>query len=96
MNDMRICQEYAEKNRLPIADIIVSQMYVKHVAQYDYFQAIHNYIGFDDNIIRKGAVSAKEGEKVLIPMNMRDCNLLCVVKGMQTGTILHPMAQSAC
>ena len=44
------------------------------------FESVHNYIG-DDNIIRKGAISAREGEKCIIPMNMRDGSLICVGKG---------------
>lgn len=81
LHDMKICQEYAEENRTTIADIIIAQMYGKTISEYNYFQTIHNYVGFDDNIIRKGAISAKDGEKVLIPMNMRDGSLLCVGKG---------------
>ena len=45
------------------------------------FQTIHNYIDHESNIIRKGAVSAKKGEQLLIPINMRDGSLLCVGKG---------------
>lgn len=46
-----------------------------------YFETIHNYISFEDNIVRKGAISAKKGEKVLIPMNMRDGCIIGVGKG---------------
>ena len=45
------------------------------------FQTIHNYLNFEDNIIRKGAVSAKKGEKLIIPINMRDGSLICIGKG---------------
>ena len=45
------------------------------------FETIHNYIDLDSNIVRKGAVSAKKGEKLLIPINMRDGSLICVGKG---------------
>lgn len=45
------------------------------------FETIHNYISFEDNIVRKGAISAKKGEKVLIPMNMRDGCIIGIGKG---------------
>lgn len=53
------------------------------------FSTVHNYIDHDSNMIRKGAVSAKKGEKLLIPINMRDGSLLCVGRGMRIGT-RHP------
>lgn len=78
MNDMKIAQEYALLNRDTMANIIIKEMgfNVDHR-----FQTIHNYIDFDQMILRKGAISAKEGEVVLIPINMRDGSLLCVGKG---------------
>lgn len=45
------------------------------------FETIHNYIAFDDNIVRKGAISAKKGERVLIPINMRDGSIIAIGKG---------------
>ena len=51
------------------------QIYQKH------FETIHNYISFEDNIVRKGAISAKKGEKVLIPINMRDGSIIAIGKG---------------
>jgi RNA-splicing ligase RtcB len=47
----------------------------------DFFETIHNYVNFNDGIMRKGAVSARANEKLIIPMNMRDGSLLCVGKG---------------
>ena len=47
----------------------------------DHFDTIHNYINMDDMILRKGSISAREGERVIIPMNMRDGSLICVGKG---------------
>ena len=47
----------------------------------DWFETIHNYISFEDNIVRKGAIRANRGEKVIIPMNMRDGSLICIGKG---------------
>lgn len=46
-----------------------------------YFQTVHNYLDFEDNTIRKGAISANDGEKVIIPMNMRDGSLICIGRG---------------
>lgn len=51
------------------------------LAAYESFQTIHNYIDVDEMILRKGSVSAKTGEKLLIPINMRDGSLICVGKG---------------
>ncbi len=47
----------------------------------DSFTTIHNYIDLDAMILRKGAVSARKGEKLLIPINMRDGSLICIGKG---------------
>lgn len=79
LHDMRICQEYASLNRCYIARTILLNM-GKQIYQ-EYFETIHNYISFEDNIVRKGAISAKEGEKVLIPINMRDGSIIAVGKG---------------
>ncbi len=79
LHDMRICQEYANTNRLQIAKQILLE-YFGHYEFYN-FETIHNYISFEDNIVRKGAISAKKGEKVLIPINMRDGSIIAVGKG---------------
>ncbi|MCL1878907.1 MAG: RtcB family protein [Defluviitaleaceae bacterium] len=78
MQDMMICQEYAIINRETIADIILEKMQIKPK---DSFETIHNYIDIESLILRKGAVSARKGERILIPMNMRDGSLICVGKG---------------
>ena len=46
-----------------------------------YFESIHNYISFEDNIVRKGAISARKDERVIIPMNMRDGCIIGIGKG---------------
>lgn len=79
LHDMKLCQEYAVKNREAIAQLIINNF--KPFADVDTFTTIHNYINFEDGIMRKGAVSAKSGERLIIPMNMRDGALLCVGKG---------------
>lgn len=81
LHDMRICQEYAQLNRETMADIIFDKMFNKNLSNFQYFHTVHNYIDFKDNIIRKGAISAYNGEKVLIPINMRDGSILAVGKG---------------
>lgn len=81
LHDMRICQEYASLNREIMADIIVSNLLGKGLDQFTYFETVHNYISFKDNIIRKGAIAAYEGEKVLIPINMRDGSIIGIGKG---------------
>ncbi|SMB90173.1 RNA-splicing ligase RtcB, repairs tRNA damage [Desulfonispora thiosulfatigenes DSM 11270] len=81
LHDMKICQEYAVFNREIMANIILSNLFKKNLNEFSYFQTIHNYINFKDNIIRKGAISAYEGEKVLIPLNMKDGSILGIGKG---------------
>jgi RNA-splicing ligase RtcB len=78
LNDMAIAQEFASWNRKAIIYDILKAMKLK--AQ-DQFTTIHNYIDLDCMILRKGAISAQKGERVLIPMNMRDGSLLCIGKG---------------
>ncbi len=81
LHDMQICQEFAARNRLEIADSILREMFGKTVTDFTFFETIHNYIDMDSRIVRKGAVSAKAGEKLLIPINMRDGSLICLGKG---------------
>jgi RNA-splicing ligase RtcB len=81
LHDMNICQEYASLNRETMASIILEKILGKRLADFNHFTTIHNYINFKDNIIRKGSISAYEGEKVLIPINMRDGSILAVGKG---------------
>ena len=81
LHDMKICQEYAVMNRQIIADQILTNLLGRGLETFHSFQTIHNYIDHETNIIRKGAVSAKKGEQLLIPINMRDGSLLCIGKG---------------
>lgn len=78
IHDMKIVQRYAELNRQAMMDEIVKGMKLHVVEQ---FTTIHNYIDTDAMILRKGAVSAKKNEKLLIPINMRDGSLICIGKG---------------
>ena len=91
LHDMRICQEFAYLNRVMIAQIICNHMGWGVGADIPtYFECIHNYIDHDSNIVRKGAISAKFGEKVLIPMNMRDGCILGVGKGNEDWNCSAP------
>lgn len=78
MHDVVICQEYAKLNREYIANFIVQFCGFNVV---DVFHTIHNYINTDEMILRKGAIAAHQGERVLIPTNMRDGSILAVGKG---------------
>lgn len=78
MHDMKIVQRYAELNRQAMMDEIVKGMKLHVIEQ---FTTVHNYIDTDAMILRKGAVAARKGEKLLIPINMRDGSLICVGKG---------------
>ena len=78
IHDMGITQRYAELNRRAIVREIVKAMKWKVD---DSFTTVHNYIDMDSMILRKGAISARAGERVLIPMNMRDGSLICIGKG---------------
>jgi tRNA-splicing ligase RtcB len=78
LHDMRIVQNFALQNRKAIVDEIVSGLDLRVI---DAFSTIHNYIDLDAMILRKGAVSAKAGERLLIPMNMRDGSIVCMGKG---------------
>ena len=78
IHDMRIIQRFAVLNRKAMTEVILSGM---GLAREDEFTTIHNYIDTDAMILRKGAVSAKLGEKLLIPINMRDGALICVGRG---------------
>lgn len=78
LNDMSIIQRYADANRQAIARAILKAM---RLAPQEQFTTVHNYIDHESMILRKGAVSAKKGERLIIPMNMRDGSLICVGKG---------------
>lgn len=80
LDDMQITQEFAAQNRLAMMQIILDEMNLNLDMR---FQTIHNYIEYDDSVglLRKGAVSAKKGERLIIPMNMRDGSLICRGKG---------------
>ncbi len=78
LHDIKICQEFARLNRETMAKILLERA---GISAGESFHTTHNYIDVEEKIIRKGAISAREGEKVLIPINMRDGSVLAVGKG---------------
>lgn len=80
LDDMRFCQRFADWNRTLVARIICEHMGWNEEPK-GKFSTIHNYIDHDSNIVRKGAISAKKGERVLIPINMRDGCIVGIGKG---------------
>ena len=78
LHDMAIVQRYADINRKTMAANILR---ASGLTEADSFTTIHNYIDIKNGILRKGAISARAGERILIPINMRDGSLLCTGKG---------------
>lgn len=78
LHDVEICQVFARRSREKMAEIILERTRMNGC---DAFHTIHNYIDTDEMILRKGAIAAHSGEKVLIPINMRDGSVLAVGKG---------------
>jgi len=78
LHDINICQQFAKRNREKMAEILLQKTSLEAI---ETFQTIHNYIDVEERILRKGSVSAKAGEKLLIPINMRDGSLICIGKG---------------
>ena len=78
LHDMELCQNFARRNRELIAKILLGKAGISYS---EAFHTIHNYIDVGELIIRKGAIAAHKGEKVLIPINMRDGSVLAVGKG---------------
>lgn len=76
--DVEICQTFAKRNRERIAEVLLERTGMSGTTP---FHTIHNYIDTKEMILRKGAIAAHEGEKVLIPINMRDGSVLAIGKG---------------
>ena len=87
LHDMKIVQHFAMLNRQAMVDEIVCGLGL-HVEEQ--FTTVHNYIDTESMILRKGAVSARSGEKLLIPINMRDGSLICVGKGNEDWNFSVP------
>ncbi len=78
LHDVEICQAFARRSREKMAEIILERT---GMTGGEAFHTIHNYIDTDEMILRKGAIAAHRGEKVLIPINMRDGSILAIGKG---------------
>lgn len=78
LHDVVICQNFAKQNREKIAEILLEQT---GLTAGEAFHTIHNYIDVGEMILRKGAIAAHKGEKILIPINMRDGSILAIGKG---------------
>lgn len=76
--DVEICQKFAKRNREKIAEVLLERIGISGI---DAFHTIHNYIDTKEMILRKGAIAAHCGEKVLIPINMKDGSILAIGKG---------------
>ena len=76
--DVVVCQDYARRNRELMAEIL---MEMEGIVGVESFHTIHNYIDTDEMILRKGAIAAHKGERVLIPINMRDGSVLAIGRG---------------
>ncbi len=87
IHDMKTVQEYAMLNRLAMADEIEKGMKIKVK---DSFTTIHNYIDTENMILRKGSVSAQKGERLIIPVNMRDGSIICIGKGNEDWNFSAP------
>lgn len=87
IHDMKLAQQYAKSNREEIARVIMENM---DFVELDRFDTVHNYIDTENMILRKGAVSAQKGERLIIPINMRDGAILAVGKGNEEWNYSAP------
>ena len=87
LHDMKICQEWASNNRRFIAEELINAMNWNYT---EVIESIHNYIDIENQIIRKGAISAQKGELCLVPLNMRDGTFICQGKGNEDWNYSAP------
>lgn len=87
LHDMEFMQRFAELNRTIIKEVILDGM---KLHEEESFSTVHNYIDTENMILRKGAVSAQKGERLLIPMNMRDGSLICTGLGNENWNFSAP------
>ena len=87
LHDVEICQRFARRNREKMAEILLERT---GITGGEAFHTIHNYIDTEEMILRKGAIAAHAGEKVLIPINMRDGSVLAVGKGNEEWNYSAP------
>ena len=87
LHDVEICQRFARRNREMMAEIILEKT---GMTASDSFHTIHNYIDTDEMILRKGSIAAHKGERVLIPINMRDGSVIAIGKGNEEWNYSAP------
>ena len=87
LHDVEICQRFPRRNREMMAEILIERA---GIVAGEAFHTIHNYIDTEEMILRKGAIAAHAGEKVLIPINMRDGSVLAVGKGNEEWNFSAP------
>ena len=87
LHDVKICQEFAVRNRE-----IMTALSLKKTGMVglESFHTVHNYIATDEMILRKGAIAAHAGERVLIPINMRDGSIIAVGRGNEEWNYSAP------
>ena len=93
LNDMNLAQQFAVLSRNSILTKIIDEYNIRAEADLkvvDEFDSIHNFIDLEHNILRKGATSAQLGERLVIPLNMRDGSLICVGKGNEDWAYSAP------
>jgi RNA-splicing ligase RtcB len=94
IRDMKVAQSYARLNRQEMTRRLLAHLGIPENT--DQFETIHNYINFDDSIIRKGAVSAHPEERIVIPLNMRDGSLIAYGKGNPEWNFSAPHGAGRC
>ena len=87
LHDVKICQEFAVRNREIMTELILKKT---GMIGLESFHTIHNYIDTDEMILRKGAIAAHKGERVLIPINMRDGSIIAIGRGNEEWNYSAP------
>ncbi len=87
LHDVRICQAFARRNREIMTELILKKT---GMVGLESFHTIHNYIDTDEMILRKGAIAAHKGERVLIPINMRDGSIIAIGRGNEEWNYSAP------
>ncbi len=90
LEDMKTAQDYARLNRKIMGAVICRKFFKEKESQLEYVESVHNYISFVDNIVRKGAISAHEGERVIIPFSMADGAVIGYGRGNEEWNFSAP------
>jgi RNA-splicing ligase RtcB len=90
LDDMMVAQQYAYTNRRLMAKVIMEDYFGLDVDHGEQIKSVHNYINFEDNIVRKGAIAAHEGQRVIIPLNMRDGSIIGTGRGNTQWNLSAP------